>query len=405
MTSAQLTKKFYSVHAWLGLISGVFLLIISLTGTLLVFGPEIDQLLARDKFEVTPAAASARQPLDALVATLHRQYPQGRLVNLRPHPENPALATIAEVQPTAAKTKLQVFLNPYTGAVVATRDKDATLVKTALQLHERLLWKGPGEVLMGLVALALLGATITGLVVYRKSLLKPFSTGIRLDRGLRMTSSDAHKLIGVSTLLFNLMIATTGFLFHADKFTPGHYAAKKKEAAQPKHQLLGQVPAGLDALVARATTQVPGLRAEVVDFPLHQGAARLRVKGNTPASVALLGKHNVEVDLHPVTATVLTVKDVRRAPLGEQLKHVADEIHFGRYGGWPVKALYALLGLMPGLLSVSGFILWKKKPVKKAAPAVRPGRARPAADLLPEVAGAPRARPAGRARPVVPAQA
>jgi uncharacterized iron-regulated membrane protein len=410
MTSAQLTKKFYSVHSWLGLISGIFLLVISLTGTLLVFGPEIDQLLARDKFVVAPPAmAATRQPLDALVATLRRQYPRGRLINLRPHSENPTLASIAEVQPTEAKTRLQVFLDPYTGAVVATRDKDATLVKIALQLHERLLWKGPGEVLVGLVALALLGATITGLVVYRKSLLKPFRTGIRFDRGLRLTSSDAHKLIGVSTLLFNLMIATTGFLFHADKFTPGHYAAKKKEEARPKHQLLAQVPAGLDALVARATARVPGLRTEVVDFPVQQGMARLRVKGNTPASVALLGKHNVEVDLLPASATVLTVKDIRQAALGEQLKHIADEIHFGRYGGWPVKVLYALLGLMPGLLSVSGFILWKKKPAKKAIPAVRPGRSRPINAhpvplKFPEAAATPDLTPRPTSRPVAPPQ-
>jgi uncharacterized iron-regulated membrane protein len=34
-------------------------------------------------------------------------------------------------------------------------------------------------------------------------------------------------------------------------------------------------------------------------------------------------------------------------------------LHFGNYGGLPVKLAYAVLGLTPGLLSVSGFVLWR----------------------------------------------
>ena len=44
------------------------------------------------------------------------------------------------------------------------------------------------------------------------------------------------------------------------------------------------------------------------------------------------------------------------------------QVHYGKYGGLPVKIIYSLLGLASGLLSITGFLLWYRR--KKNAPAV-----------------------------------
>jgi hypothetical protein len=54
-----------------------------------------------------------------------------------------------------------------------------------------------------------------------------------------------------------------------------------------------------------------------------------------------------------------SVFDVRTAPWAARLDAMVAPLHFGNYGGLPVKLAYAVLGLTPGLLSVSGFVLWR----------------------------------------------
>jgi uncharacterized iron-regulated membrane protein len=48
-------------------------------------------------------------------------------------------------------------------------------------------------------------------------------------------------------------------------------------------------------------------------------------------------------------------------PAGERLKKMAGPLHFGNYGGLPLKIVYCLLGFTPAFLSISGFILWRKR--------------------------------------------
>jgi uncharacterized iron-regulated membrane protein len=45
---------------------------------------------------------------------------------------------------------------------------------------------------------------------------------------------------------------------------------------------------------------------------------------------------------------------------GEQLLYQLVTLHFGRFGGWPVRMLWVVLGLLPALLFVTGFLTWWK---------------------------------------------
>jgi uncharacterized iron-regulated membrane protein len=45
----------YKLHKWLGMITGIPLLLISLTGSILLFRPELEQLTIRQAYQVKPA--------------------------------------------------------------------------------------------------------------------------------------------------------------------------------------------------------------------------------------------------------------------------------------------------------------------------------------------------------------
>lgn len=46
---------------------------------------------------------------------------------------------------------------------------------------------------------------------------------------------------------------------------------------------------------------------------------------------------------------------------GEQLLYQTVSLHFGRFGGWPVRILWVVLGLLPALLFITGLLTWWKR--------------------------------------------
>ena len=59
-------KTLFKVHSWLALIAIIPLIVISITGSVLVFKSEIDGLLMPDKHFVVQQQA-ARLPMDSLI--------------------------------------------------------------------------------------------------------------------------------------------------------------------------------------------------------------------------------------------------------------------------------------------------------------------------------------------------
>jgi uncharacterized iron-regulated membrane protein len=83
----------------------------------------------------------------------------------------------------------------------------------------------------------------------------------------------------------------------------------------------------------------------------------------------------VEVDAR--TGSLLDVVDLNRGDLASRYEAMLYVLHFGQLGGLPVKILYAIGGLTPGLLSIAGFVLWWKRRAVRVARETR--RAHPGA--------------------------
>ena len=64
------------------------------------------------------------------------------------------------------------------------------------------------------------------------------------------------------------------------------------------------------------------------------------------------------VTLDGATGRVRQVLDPRRAGLLKQIDALMEPLHFGDFGGLPLKWLYFFLGLTPAFLSLSGTLIW-----------------------------------------------
>jgi uncharacterized iron-regulated membrane protein len=77
------------------------------------------------------------------------------------------------------------------------------------------------------------------------------------------------------------------------------------------------------------------------------------------------------VSFHPATLEILSDISTSKMTVGETVSLALYSIHFGDFGGAAVKFLWFVLGLVPGVLTVTGFIMWWNRVLKKKWRALR----------------------------------
>jgi uncharacterized iron-regulated membrane protein len=313
-------QRVYALHQWLGLVAGALLSLVSATGTVLVFAEELDRALnprllraaampaatpgaARSPVAAAPGARVAHVSYDTVLARVRRAFPTARIHGIRDVPRHPG--DVFTVNMDLAGRYWFVHVDPATGRLLGDRDADASLVRRLLVLHYALLVRPWGEVVIFTLGLALVGSTLSGLWVYRRSLLRPFRVGVRwrrthgrmggapveggpawrvAGRDWRLAASDAHHLLGVLGLVFNLGIAGTG----AVMLWPTVADVARGEAHAPARTGAPADPAqppftafSLDTLAARARARLPGFVETSLFVPAAPGepVAALRHRG------------------------------------------------------------------------------------------------------------------------------
>jgi uncharacterized iron-regulated membrane protein len=88
---------------------------------------------------------------------------------------------------------------------------------------------------------------------------------------------------------------------------------------------------------------------------------RFKISGRMPGAGRLRSPYGSDVSFDAQTGSLLAVNDVRRAGLWTQIEDAMGPLHFGTFGGLPVKILWCLLGLTPGTLAMSGFLIWRAR--------------------------------------------
>jgi len=49
----------------------------------------------------------------------------------------------------------------------------------------------------------------------------------------------------------------------------------------------------------------------------------------------------------------------------DKLEAIAFPLHVGNFGGHLLKIFYIIIGLTPGLLAITGFLLWYRRKIKR----------------------------------------
>lgn len=352
------TKTLWKIHSWLGLLAGVPLLVIALTGSVLVFKDELNALLIPERVLVEPLAEGPL-PLEERLAVLQAELPDHEVTGWAFY-EPPERADFVYVMEHGDNEWLHVYQNQYTGEILSRPGAtESELTGWLLVLHYTFLGGHAGMAVCGVLAvlLCLLGAT--GFFIYRrfwKNLLT-----FRWSGNLRLLSGDLHKRLGVVSAPVFLILGLTGAYWNLEHVVHEIRAHSAGEDHEPiMERRLYRSGLEIDALARQARETIPGYQIRYLSFPWDEGLP-MTFYGEFEQQNPLRSAYHSTVSFDAETGEYLSFTRIDEASAWRQVYDAFTPLHFGTFGGWATRVLWCVLGLAPGLLAVSGSFIWWKR--------------------------------------------
>ncbi len=380
----DIVKMYKDVHTWVGIISGLALFIAFYAGAITMFETQLE------RWATPPAdisAPPALEDVDTLIAKVHEAYPETRdnyQVQLYPAPDRPARVTW---QPPRPRSR-EMFTN--TDFNAASLDAEGNLEVVTLErsqmaqlidvLHQQVGLPFEHEIampIMGAIALLYAVALVSGVIVLMPSLIKDLFI-LRRGKNLKRMWLDAHNVLGIFSLPFHIIMAVTAviFAFH-DQIYDTQYEAVYGAERVPELWEVGEVPFPKHAddarrltpseVVARMNEQAPGFTPMVLSYrKTREGDKTLLVEGMDTRYI-VRGPVTGMVYIDPVTGDLLRTDYMPGMQDGWHQTVISFfALHFGTYGGMPVRWAYFFLGLAGAFLFYTGNLLWIESRRKKA---------------------------------------
>ena len=353
------------LHTWSSLVCTLFMLLLCLTGLPLIFHHEIGHLTGTEiEAPQLPAALEKqRVSADAVMASARKLYPD-RIVQFMGKSEDDERLWWTTLTPTPEPTMdyKSVTVDARTGQVVGEYKVGEGFMDLMFRLHVDLFAGLPSKLFLGFMGLLLLVALVSGVVLYAPFMRKLDFGTVRRKRSTRTRWLDLHNLIGIVTLVWCFVVGATGMInTWADlliKYWQQEHLAEllKPYAGQALVPEAERLP--LQRSLEAAQAAAPGKKLFFVAFPgtsmssPHHNTFFMR--GDTPLTSKLLQPVLVDARTAQVTAAP-------QMPWYLDALLISQPLHFGDYGGLPMKLLWALLDIATILVLGSGLYLWLKK--------------------------------------------
>jgi uncharacterized iron-regulated membrane protein len=230
-----------------------------------------------------------------------------------------------------------------------------------LTLHTDMFAGLPGKLFLGLMGLVFLASVVSGVVVYKPYMRKIDFATVR-KRTRRLYWLDVHNVFGIVTVAWVVVVGVTGVVNTWADLVVRYWQYDQMAAMIAPYR--GQPPlaaselGSLQRAVDTANAAMPDRTLAFVAFPgtalssPHHYAVFMR--GATPLTAKLLRPALVDAATGELT-------DSRDLPWYVTSLLVSQPLHFGDYGGMPLKIIWALLDVIAIVVLASGVYLWLRK--------------------------------------------
>ena len=374
------TKLMVAIHGWSGVVLGLLLYAVIVTGTAAVFSQEIKLWSAG---ALSPADPFAR-PVESLVRRLAADVPEEYRDDLsirRSGTGNLSFFFHRHVKvdgqvrekgvlyEVAADDRIVARREGFGLDVFAT-DTASALGRFFVELHVRLHLPDPwGLILTGILGVAMLAAAVSGLLMHRHLIRDIFT--LRPGAQRLVSRRDLHTVAGTWILPHAFVLAFTGAFFS--------FAISIGVPALAKIAFNGDQPAMIETLIGLQRTPDPRPQ---LGTSLDTILADAYKRADAPIAFVSID-HWDRADAHitirhfqkdgALTLTTLTYAGATGAFLGEKptlgtrpsiggsVFALMGPLHFGNFAGWWSKAVWFALGAASAYVTWSGLTLWIRR--------------------------------------------
>jgi len=368
---AKLSNRFwFQLHGWFSLPIWIMFCFVCLTGTISVISHELTWL--------TNSAARATNPqnlpeksVSELFAIVQQTYPSAKIntvVAFEPYLINAVIFTDSD------KPYAVAYVNQYTGEIQEI-NQSMTFVNFMRSLHGWLLfpWQhnySVGYYLVCAMAIVMLGALITGLIIYKNFWRAFLQPKIRVNQGKKTLLTDMHRLAGVWSLWFLILMSLTGLwyllqaiLWHADIDIETHAPMVTVEQLPITNGDIPKAPISLTDALKIAEQKFPDFKATYTMLPEHN---RDTYKLYGAGDFIFYDQYAYGVIVNPWTGAIEGERSPAKMTALQTMSHIADPLHYGTIGGIWTKIIWFVFGVLLTGMSITGFLMWGTRTVKAA---------------------------------------
>lgn len=408
---------FRRIHLYLGLVSGLFLVVVCLTGTLLVFEDELTHAFNPERYTVA-AATTPPLSLAQLTEAVRAARPQAKINGIKVYadPTRTVEIALAGGRPSGSKGEGRgergprperdgergegrapmggpgakggkggkaergptLFLNPYTGAILGEYDSHKSGFHFIEEIHRGLVAGRVGKLIMGINSIIFLFILGTGIVLWWPAAKQAFSQRLRIKWGSswKRLNHDFHIVLGFYASVFLFIMAATGVGMSFDWVgkTINTLTHSPQQRMEPPTSAVAapDAPAfGADAALALARRQAPEATSYALQLP-KEPTSSIQVGILRPGALIERATDDVYLDQH--TGQVLRQQAYADKPVGQRIRALFKPVHTGAIFGWPTKILAFVFVLLGVTFPITGTIMWlnrtrknKKKPQLRVA--------------------------------------
>jgi LPXTG-motif cell wall-anchored protein len=209
--------------------------------------------------------------------------------------------------------------------------------------------------LTGIVGIIMLLSLITGTIVYRKHFFDAlfFKAGLNF-KNRRTTLSSLHRVIGVWSLIVNAILFFTGFWLNLPAFSTNGW--NKNDYIQNN-----RLQTSVAAMIEKACEPGLGFTPVNVSVPMKTGEDVVIYGRFMLTDFCLYSDYASSISFNAQTGRIEKINNIGNRSLLEKIKACFYPVHTGSFASVPIRCVYVIIGFTPAILSITGFILWRRR--------------------------------------------
>nr|WP_315242030.1 PepSY-associated TM helix domain-containing protein [uncultured Flavobacterium sp.] len=378
----SLKKLILKIHLWLGLSSGIIVVILGITGCIYVFEEELRPIV--HEYYHVEAVKNKRLPISKLIGIAkkaNKDNPKQLLSSFKVINDDQRTVIISffeELDKDAIwywnrYQTTYVYLDPYTGSVKKREEYNFEFFVFVRMLHQTLCLNSKiGDPIVGSATIIFILSLITGLILWwpknKQAAKQRFWFRWKNTTKWKRKNYDLHNILGYYMMIFALIIALTGLVWAFDCYDKGvQWVFNGGKTIKKESKVIESDTAHFTrkSSVDKIYNTLQKLHPEAKSYFVFLPEAN-----NSTATVGTFTKHesrfdDVAIQFDQYTAKILKTTTYSDKNNGEKFRFINYDLHVGSILGLAGKILAFIASLISASLPITGFLIWWGRNNKK----------------------------------------